>query len=221
MIRILLIEDDDISRAFLAEALAASEAAVTASGGFTEALRHCSDNRFDLIVSDIRLGDGTLYELAPRFPAGTPVLATTAQLDAGVRARLAAVGVDSVLGKPATVNEIRRMVERMLARAVYRAESLVFDETHALKALGGNGAALRSMKSLFKLELPEMAGKIRHAFEGGDTDAIHALLHKLKASCGFLGANRLLEACMQLDQQPDPKRLECFMQTLDETLASL
>ncbi len=221
MIGILLIEDDDVSRAFLAEALVAPASAVTACAGFTEALRHCGTSRFNLIVSDIRLGDGTLYDMASRLPATTPVLATSAQVDAGVRARLGAIGIESVLAKPATVTEVRGAVEQVLARALYRAEILIWDERQALRALGGNGAAMQSLKSLFRLELPDMAGKIRHAFDSGDTDEIHALLHKLKASCGFLGATRLLDACMALDQRPDPIRLECFMQALDETLATL
>jgi CheY-like chemotaxis protein len=221
MIRILLIEDDDVSRAFLAEALGGSASAVTACGGFTEALRHCSVNRFDLIVSDIRLEDGTLYEMARCLPAGTPVLATSAQDDAGVRARLGTLGIGSLLAKPATVNGVRDAVEHILDMPVYHAEIRLWDEQHSLRALGGNAAAMHGLKSLFRTELPDMAGKIRRAFDSGNTDEIHALLHKLKASCGFLGASRLLDACISLDRRPDRIRLEGFMQALDETLATL
>ena len=219
--RILLIEDDEISRAFLAEALSAADCEVTACSGFTEALTHCNHGRFELIVSDIQLEDGSLYEMAARLPAGTPLLATSAQVNAGIRERLAVLGIKAVLAKPATVAGIREAVEGTLAKTVYPREALILDERCALKALGNNGAALTSLKSLFRLELPDMAGKIQHAFDSGDTDGMHAILHKLKASCGFLGANRLLDACMALDDNPDKQRLESFLKSLDDTLAIL
>mgnify|MGYP006358391997 FL=1 len=221
MTGILLIEDDDVSRAYLAEALGGPATAVTASGGFSEALRHCSGNRFDLIVSDIRLGDSTLYEMARYLPAGTPVLATSAQVDDGVRTRLGAIGIECLLAKPATVTAVRDAVEHILAKPVYRTEIRIWDEQHSLRALGGNGAAMQSLKALFRAELPDMAVKIRRASDSENTDEIHALLHKLKASCGFLGASRLLDACILLDRRPDAMRLERFMQALEETLATL
>lgn len=221
MTRILLIEDNDISRAFLAEALSGPDIAVTACDGFTDALQFCGRNRFDLIVSDIRLGDGSLYEMTPQLPAGVPIVATSADINANVRDRLGALGISSLLAKPTTVAEARAAVERALDEAVYAAELPVWDEERAFKALGRNSAALTSLKSLFKIELPEMAGKIQNAFDSGNSDEIQAILHKLKASCGFLGASRLLEACNALDEQPDSRQLASFLESVTETLAIL
>lgn len=219
--RILLIEDDEISRSFLGEALSAPGCEVTACESFADALRRCALGRFELIVSDIRLEDGSLYEMAACLPAGTPLLATSAQVDGGIRERLTVLGIGALLAKPATVAEIRDAVEGVLAKAVYLRETAVLDEQRALAALGGNTAAMTSLKSLFRLELPDMAGKIQQAFDAGDAVAMHAHLHKLRASCGFLGATRLLETCIALDENPDHAQLDSFLGSVQETLAIL
>ena len=221
MIRILLIEDDEISRAFLAEALGGAGSAVLCCHGFAEALRHCACNRFDLIVSDIHLGDGTLYDMAAHLPPGTPVLATSAALDADTRQRLLQLGIRAWLGKPATLAEIRQAYAQALGDAASGHALPVFDEQRALKALAQNHAALASLKALFKAELPDLAERICAAVASGDRESAQAVLHKLKASCGFLGAARLLEACNALDAQPDVRRLGQFRQAAGETLAIL
>lgn len=221
MIRILLIEDDDVSRAFLADALGVDGSAVHACQGFTEALRHCADAHFNLIVCDIHLGDGSLYDMVPCLPAGTPVLATSAGIDAGIRERLRRLGIKDWLGKPASLAEIRQACAQALGDTASGQGLPVLDEQRALRALAQNHAALASLKALFKTELPDLAERICAAVESGDRESARAVLHKLKASCGFLGAARLLEACNALDAQPDKQRLGPFRQATGETLAIL
>lgn len=221
MIRILLIEDDDVSRAFLAEALGGAGSVVLSCRGFTDALRHCACERFDLIVSDIHLGDGSLYDMAARLPAGTPVLATSAALDADTRERLRRLGIKACLGKPAGLAEIREACTLALGDTAFGHSLPLLDEQRALKALAQNHAALASLKALFKAELPDQAERIAAAVESRDRESAQAVLHKLKASCGFLGAARLLDACYALDAQPDKQRLGLFQQAVTDTLAIL
>ena len=221
MTAILLIEDDDISRAFLAEAISGPETTVVTCSGFSEALRHCEKSRFDLIVSDINLGDGTLYDMAKHLPAGIPVIATSADIDSGIRRRLADLGIAVLLAKPMSIAELHAGIRNALGKTGIMAEPALWDEQRALQALSQNRAALASLKSLFGAELPEMAETIRTSFDTGEYTSMHATLHKLKASCGFIGANRLLAACNALDQRPCTESLAVFLTALEQTLATL
>jgi HPt (histidine-containing phosphotransfer) domain-containing protein len=48
--------------------------------------------------------------------------------------------------------------------------------------------------------------------------AMHDILHKLKASCGFLGVEHLLAACHRLDQTPSMETFAAFQSSVAETL---
>lgn len=221
MTLILLIEDDEISRVYLSEALAGPDTAVIACEDFANAIAFCNGTAFDLIVSDIQLGDGSLFEMFPKLPADIPLIATSADLNAGTRTRLKRIGIDIQLAKPASVEEIQNAVIRALPPATQAGHAPLWNESHALKALGGNSEALKRLKDLFKSELPAMSEQIKHALEEGDTARVHGLLHKLKASCGFLGANRLLQWCHALDSDPSQNHYELFDQALKDTLVTL
>jgi DNA-binding NtrC family response regulator len=221
MTLILLIEDDEISRIYLSEALAGPDTTVIACEGFANAIAFCNGTTFDLIVSDIQLGDGSLFEMFANLPADIPVIATSADLNADTRSRLKQIGIDNQLAKPASVEEIQNAVIRALQPASHTDQSPLWNETHALKALGGNSESLKRLKELFKSELPAMAEQIKHALAAGDTERVHGLLHKLKASCGFLGATRLLQCCHALDSDPSKKHHDLFDQALKDTLVTL
>jgi len=221
MAHILLIEDDEISRIYLTEVLKGPDISVIACEDFANAIAFCNGNSFDLVVSDIKLGDGSLFENFSNLPVNVPILATSADLNADVRNRLEQIGIDNQLAKPASVEEIQNAVKRALSLDGSAERSPLWNESHALKALGGNTEALMRLKELFKSELPAMAEQIKHALEAGDTAKVHAVLHKLKASCGFLGATRLLHFCHALDSHPSNEQYESFDQALKDTLVTL
>jgi CheY-like chemotaxis protein/HPt (histidine-containing phosphotransfer) domain-containing protein len=218
---ILLIEDDEISRTYLTEALAGPDTTVIACEDFANAIAFCNGTTFDLIVSDIQLGDGSLFEMFSNLPADIPVIATSADLNPGTRSRLMLIGIDNHLAKPASVEEIRNAAIRALTTASHTDRTPLWNENHALKALGGNSEALKRLKDLFRSELPAMAEQIKHASAAGDTARVQGLLHKLKASCGFLGATRLLQCCHALDSDPSKQHYESFDQALKDTLVTL
>lgn len=218
---ILLIEDDEISRIYLTEALKDPDTSIFACENFADAVAFCNGNNFDLIVSDIQLGDGSLFEMFSNLPENVPILATSADLNADTRKRLKQIGIENHLAKPASVDEIQKAVKRILSLESIADQTPLWNETHALKTLGGNSEALKRLKDLFKSELPAMAEQIKHALDEGETDKVHDILHKLKASCGFLGATRLLQWCHALDSDPSQKHYESFDQALKDTLVTL
>ena len=118
MIRILLAEDDDSLRAFLARALERAGYEVTACEDGDQALRALDAGRFDLLLTDIvmpgvdgievaRHGAARDAEMRIMFITGFAAVA----LAAGSRAPAGA----KVLAKPVHLREIVAEVERMIA----------------------------------------------------------------------------------------------------------
>lgn len=211
---IVLIEDDEISRFYLSEAIALLDVEFTACPDFASACKVMRTKPPSLIISDLNLPDGELPDQAAAFPAGIPILAISAEVTPAVRERLAAKGIAHVLAKPMPVAELHDAIHRLCA-----CTPELWNQEKALKALGGSSAALRSMRAMFTAELPVAAQSIQTAFDSGNATAVHDALHRLKASCGFLGAERLLAACRALDQDLSEPSHSAFRTTLADTLA--
>lgn len=211
---ILLIEDDEISRFYLSEAIALLDVELTVCPDFASGRTAMRTKPPALIISDLNLPDGALVDMAGEFPAGIPILAISADLTPAIRERLAAIRIRDVMAKPMSVAELHDGIRRLCGSAPG-----LWNQEKALKALGGSVAALRSMRAMFIAELPPAAQGIQAAFDAGDTKALHDALHKLKASCGFLGAERLLEACRLLDQDLSSASVSAFQKTMADTLA--
>lgn len=212
---ILLIEDDDISRIFLSEAITLLDVTLTACTCFAEAFAFLSDHRVDLIISDLKLPDGDLFGKAAGFPDRVPVLATSAEVTPDIREHLTGIGIREVLPKPMTVPALHEAIVRLCGP-----EPAVWNQAKALKALGGSRNALQRMQAMFLAELPVASDGVRAAFESGNLAVLQDTLHRLKASCGFLGAEHLLSACQSLDRQPSSKvAYQAFQTCLEETQA--
>ena len=70
-------------------------------------------------------------------------------------------------------------------------------------------------------ELPAQRDRILTACARHDASVVSAELHKLKASCGFVGALRLMETVQRLSDSPlDASRAEAFGHAANDTLAA-
>ena len=69
----------------------------------------------------------------------------------------------------------------------------MWDEARALAAIGGSRASLQALRKLFLDELPTLHQQVIDARAADDVQSMQAVLHKLKAGCGFVGAARLAQ----------------------------
>lgn len=216
--RILLLEDDPVSAAFLAAGIEALPAEVELAGSLADA-RTMAARGHDLWLFDANLpdgrGDGLLAELRARELA-TPALAHTADLRREERDALIAAGFVEVLPKPLTLAQLQNALRRALGIAAAGvdirtpspssedgAHAPIWDDAIALRALNGQRAHVDTMRALFRDELPQTLARIAEAFTRADADALRAELHKLQAACGFTGASRLAAALDALRATPD------------------
>ena len=198
--RLLLLEDEPVSLAFLQAALApvacVVDAAITCRQA--EALAQADDAAW---IFDANLPDGSALELLPRLRArglGAPALALTADPDTAPALR--AAGFARVMCKPLSGGELRSVVAGM-AHACHG--GVLWDDTRALPALAGRDDALAALRGLFLRDLPVQITVVRDALARGDTAAARAELHRLKAGCGFVGATALAAAVAALHATPD------------------
>ena len=212
--RILLVEDDPASRLFLAGALEAMPAAVAIAGSVAEARRCIATGAaFDLFLFDANLPDGSgaglLRELRV-LDCPTPALAHTAGTDRDALDALLAAGFAEVLVKPLPAASLQATVRRVLGIAGPMRVSEppmpcgklpAWDDEAAASALGGNLAHVAALRALFLAELPGQRDSVLDALARGDASAAMAQLHRLQASCGFVGAARLGDAVDGLGKQ--------------------
>ena len=209
--RLLLVEDDTISQSFFRQALKNLPAEVDACDCVAAAVTLTAGHHHDLWLVDVNLPDGDGIGLLRRLRAaypGIPALAHTADASAELRTQLLDAGFCEVLVKPFSGDFLLKAVRRTLARggdtASFASDELThdWDETAALAALNGQRQHLLALRELFMAELPITRDAVSEALAHEDTAALKGQLHRLQASCGFVGAARLGRAVRQLHQDP-------------------
>jgi DNA-binding response OmpR family regulator len=225
--RLLLVEDDPISRQFLEEALLALPAEVDVAGDIAGALALADQHRHALWLLDAHLpdGDGADCLRALRALRETPALAVTASTSREELDALCRDGFLEVLCKPVSVALLQATVRRLLGqpapgiREPAPGKLPVWDETRALAAIGGKREALLQLRAMFQAELPTLRAQLQSARAAGDGDGVRAVLHKLKAGCGFVGAARLARAVDALALAPlDAQAAQLFDFAVDDAL---
>lgn len=192
--RILLVEDDAASAAFLGQAVAACGCAVDARVDGAAALAAARRLRYDLLLIDRRLPDmdaaGLLHQLRAEPVARsrtTPALATSAEWTAQRRARALAAGYLETIDKPCDAATLQRLLERHLPWDAWPARS----DAAARNALG-TAANVVALRRLFARELQGWEEALA-APPPPVTERCEAL-HRLCAAAGFCGAPALAAA---------------------------
>ncbi len=210
--RLLLVEDDPASRAFLIAGTRSLPADVDGAGSMQEALALASRHRYDAWLIDARLPDGRGAELLARLRALhpgplPPALGHTASHLPDDLEALRAAGFDVVISKPLPIAEWQSAIRHLLGQE----DAAHWDDALALRALNGNAAGMEALRGLFRMDLPMQHRAIRDALAAGDVGDARDQLHRLKASCGFVGAPRLRGIVDRLDAAPhDVAALSAF-----------
>ncbi|HEY4581705.1 MAG TPA: response regulator [Lysobacter sp.] len=226
--RALLVEDDPVSAAFLEAALARVPLRVDPARDCAGARTLAARTRYDLWVFDANLPDGrgdALLRALRHDAPGTPALAHTAAREAAEHEALLQAGFLEVLVKPLSTAEIvvaARMALGLAASvpsmAATAASRPLWDEDAALRALLGERAHLVALRALFRPELEGLEGRLHEAMVRGDDTDVASQLHRLRASCGFVGAARLGDAAATLATGDVRAGWPAFAAVLRETL---
>ena len=145
--RVLLADDEPLSREFLQEALTALGCDVTAVEDGQAAIDAMASESFDLLVTDLRMprADGmSVLEASRRDDADRPVVLVTAHGAMHVAVEAMRAGAADVLEKPVSVDALEVLMERIRQRArllrenaLLREESVGGDMVVASPQMGG------------------------------------------------------------------------------------
>ena len=213
--RVLLVEDDPTTRLYLATIVRGLPADVDCADSLAAARKLADAHAYDLWLVDAQLPDGRGGDLLAQLRARhstVPALAHTASTEPALLAGLLADGFAEVLVKPLAAAALEAAVRRALGWAMPIAgqapvvapdsELPLWDEDAAGRAMNFNRTHVEGVRRLFLEELPLARGVITAAARDRDIAAMEAGLHKLRASCGFVGAARLAAAVAALQLQP-------------------
>lgn len=229
MPRILLVEDDAVSAAYMGEVAASLPALVDVAGSVAEALAMAGVHQCHaLLLLDAHLPDGRGADLLQALRAQgvtAPALAHTAAAEASLRDDLLVAGFADVLRKPLGMAELRLALRRHLPETPTTPTPLAdlprWDDAAALAALGGQRTNVDALRGLFVEELPGQRHRITCACIEGNAAGVRDELHRLVASCGFVGAARMGEMVRRMQARPlEPDALAAFQVAVDDVLGS-
>jgi len=193
MPKVLLVEDDPVTRAFLHAATQSLDVEIDLAASMREALALADAAVYSAFLLDARLPDGSGSELLEKLRpshSDVPALAHTAVTDEAELQRLRGAGFNAAVSKPLSAAAWQAAVRALLPPAA----PPLWDDAAALKILGNRPDDLIALRGLFVHELPAQIKTLEQAAADQDDASINAELHRLRASCGFVGAARLAAA---------------------------
>ncbi|TLF50590.1 response regulator [Halomonas urmiana] len=213
--RLLVVDDTESNRLLMRELLSDVGVAVTLAASGAEALSLARQQRFDLVLMDIRMAgmDGLETTRALRQLGGewrrVPIVAVTAHVQGEQRRTLLESGLDEMLIKPLEPQRLVRLLEETLgltmpsrhtaeaatthddARQDAGQELAVVDLEIGTRLAGGREALARELLEKLADSLPESERAIREANAGHDDEALLDALHALNGACRYCGTPRL------------------------------
>lgn len=230
--RVLLVEDDPVSHHFMKAVLEELSVTVDVAIDSRSARRLADEHSHALWMIDVNLPDGCgmalLHELRAQGKV-TPALAHTADASSVLASRLRDAGFAGVLTKPMPKALLQSAVQAHwapTARPVQTGDVLVrrdvlWDDRHALSALNGHTDHMIALRRLFLNELPSVRQSLRQGIEQDDTATLRHHLHRLQASCGFVGATHLAATARMMHEHPLKSDVQqALMGAIDELLPS-
>jgi len=224
--RVLLVEDDPVTRTFLHNATASLGVDIDVATCMRQAVALAAAAPHAAWLLDARLPDGSgvelLHVLRQRH-SGVPALVHTATTDPAELQRLRAAGFDAALSKPLPAAEWQAAVHALLSTQAQPASTPVaepplWNDAAALAVLGGSADTLNALRTLFFAELPQQIQILERASAADVRADLHATLHRLSASCGFVGAARLAAAIRHW--RSAPAAITTLIAVARDTLAS-
>ena len=213
---ILMVEDDDVNRVVGKTLLERRGHRVLAVATGTAAIRSVHDARFDIVLMDIRLPDIDGFEAARRIRAlvreaprreRLPIIALTAQVEPSDAAACDAAGIDDLVVKPFSPDDLCRRIERLL-----EGETATPAADRSVRDSAEDWLDPHTLAEHFNALGPRRTARILKAFEASTGNLLEALAtsgvdrsqlveraHRLAGSAAALGLPRLRSLAVDLE----------------------
>ena len=212
--RVLLIDDDELSRAVLELHLSAAGYEVTdaeSGEGAIALLRDLGAANFDAVLSDLQMpglhGPALAEQMRALIHGEVPLLAMSGSQPAAERY----AGFDGFLLKPFTPEQFSEALHRLGEGRTAGTEP-IFDGGAAEVLEEATFAQLESMmkpaqmQEIFALSFAELENhleRMQRSFEDGDSAALEASAHAMKGGFSILGAREMQALGARLESGGD------------------
>ncbi len=219
--RILVVEDHPTNRELARAMLERLGQRVRVAEDGQVALELLASEPFDLILMDMQMPvlDGLATtrrwrEREANSDRRLPIVAMTANVMPQDRERCLAAGMDEVLGKPFTRQDLYRLLQGELAGVATPAsaaspsdandtEDMALLDLDTLASLeeGLGGPTLRDLITRFLDRLGERQRRLEEALAHGDREALGAAAHALKGAAASMSCQGLARAAGDLEER--------------------
>ena len=201
---VLVAEDNPVNQVVIETMLRQRGLEVDVANDGLEALARLDPERHIAVFMDCQMPNLDGYETTARIRAEepedrhVPIVAMTAHAFEGDRERCLRAGMDDYLSKPLRAADLDPVLERWIAARVPDGDGLVDGErVNSMLSLGAS--LVEKLLEVFARTTPPMLEELRAAVEADDADARRRLAHKLRGSADTVGAQRLSELALELE----------------------
>jgi signal transduction histidine kinase/DNA-binding response OmpR family regulator len=203
--RILVVEDHPVNQKVLAHQLREMGLQFAMASGGKQALRLLDEDDFDLVLMDWQMPEMDGLEATRQIrqlPSGTrhiPIIALTANADAGFREACLAAGANDYMSKPYSEAALAASLTQWLPRPAAPPASLL--DLSALNArYPGNPALVQELEKLFITSTEASLAALKTALEEGDAASCRKEAHALKGAAASVMASAIQEGAARIER---------------------
>lgn len=210
--RALVVEDNGVNQMVAQMFLERAGLTVDLADSGAKAIRLAFANHYDLILMDLHMPkmSGTAAAKMIRDSGNeTPIIAVTADVMSSLDSGLEAYGINGVLIKPFTADQLEQILSHYLhsegnASASFPvlehpAADCVLDSEAALRRINGDQVLYGRILENFLLEYRPIAADWE-TLKQAHPESFYRAVHTLKSVASNIGANRLSTLCGQLQE---------------------
>ena len=207
MAQICVVDDKEILRESLSETLVREDHTVTTFANPLEALAAIKDNRFDLVLADLKMPrmDGlTLIRQVRTGGCDTPIIMMTAFATVSTAVEAMKLGAFDYVQKPFRADTLIVLIERALEHARLKRENEALrasvDDLHTARELIGSGPAMTTLRQQLERVAASHATVLITGESGTGKELVASSIHRaspraerpmLCLNCAALSANLL------------------------------
>lgn len=204
---VLVVEDNEFNRRLLKDTLTSWGQEVLLAEDGWQALQLLEQQRFDLILLDIRMPGIDGIEVATRIrqqereraEKPVPIITITADADAATREACLNVGINAVLAKPVLPEQLARAIAAHCAGNMATSVKHELLNPQASNDLGGDSERARQYRKLLLHDIEEELESLQTILAVDDRSRLERTAHSLKGLCGHLA-------------NPEPAELAAWLQ---------
>ncbi len=200
----LLVEDNLLASRAAKNGLESLGCQVVVADSVKSAKEALTITKFDIVISDLGLPDGTGFDVAKYlkepFQAlnyDTPMFALTAHAGKEKLEEAERVGFLALLTKPLLPKEFRKILDKYVARPALQKEKSIIDFEFSKQYGFKEQDCIKFLAALCE-ELPMDIQLIEQARQKNDIKQLRELMHKFKGGFCYIGVPYLQEATNQL-----------------------